>query len=242
MKKRLLIVDDDSGLAGVLSDNLVYCGYEVQCVGDGNAVIKRVREFRPDLVLLDVMLPGRSGFDLCGLVRAEGRIPLILLTARDQKEDKLKGFEMGADDYVTKPFDFDELLARIRAVLRRAQLAVPRLTLGTLTVDLVNLRAANRGEEVHLSSREFDLLSYLSERRGRTVYRSELLREVWGYSDEPRTRAVDYAIKRLRQKIEPDPHHPRFIHSMQNCKFVAGFPGCGRIAVCEGTTSLGSPW
>jgi DNA-binding response OmpR family regulator len=223
MKKRLLLVEDDGGLSRVLSDNLTYCGYDVQCVGDGNSVIARIREFRPDLVLLDVMLPGRSGFDLCGLIRAEGRIPLIILTARDHKADKLKGFEMGADDYVTKPFDFDELRARIRAVLRRAQLAVRSLTLGTVIVDLVNLRAENRGQDIHLSSREFDLLSYLSERRGRTVYRSELLREVWGYPEEPRTRAVDYAIKRLRQKVEPDPHHPRFIHSMRGDGYCLTF-------------------
>jgi DNA-binding response OmpR family regulator len=213
MKKRLMLVEDDDALACVLSENLSFCGFEVECERDGESALNRMRQLRPDLILLDLMLPSIDGFELCRLVRAEARTPVIIVTARDRKPDKVKGFDMGADDYVTKPFDFDELRARINAVLRRSQLGVASLKLGPVVVDLANLRATLHGNELHLTSREFDILSYLAERRGRTVYRSELLRDVWGYQQEPRTRAVDYAIKRLRQKIEHDPHHPRFIHA-----------------------------
>jgi DNA-binding response OmpR family regulator len=223
MRKRLMLVEDDEALACVLSGNLGCAGFEVQWLQDGAAVVTRLREFRPDLILLDVMLPGKDGFDVCRAVRAENRTPVIMLTARDQKGDKLMGLEMGADDYLTKPFDFDELVARIRAVLRRVALVVSTLRFGSLVVDLTNRRATDSGRSLHLTAREFDLLSYLSERRGRTVYRAELLREVWGFQEEPRTRAVDYAIKRLRQKIEPDPHRPRFIHSMRGDGYCLTF-------------------
>ncbi|HWW85325.1 MAG TPA: response regulator, partial [Vicinamibacterales bacterium] len=143
MKKRILLVEDDSHLSRVLAENLAFCGFEVGCVGDGNEVIGRLRSFRPDLVLLDVMLPGQTGFDLCGLIRRSGQTPVIILTARDQKADKVRAFEMGADDYITKPFDFDELRARVRAVLRRARLDIVKLTLGGVTVDFEKLRASD---------------------------------------------------------------------------------------------------
>jgi DNA-binding response OmpR family regulator len=211
MKKRILIVDDDRALAQVLADNLMYSGLEVDCVEDGDDALAAVRRFGPDLVLLDVMLPGTSGFDLCSLIRDGGRVPVIMLTARDQKADKLKGLEAGADDYITKPFDFDELKARMHAVLRRARRGVLRLLLGDVVIDFQHLRARNARGDIRLTRREFDLLFYLAERRGMIVHRSELLREIWGYPAEPRTRAVDYAIKRLRTKLEADPHNPRYI-------------------------------
>lgn len=214
MKRRILLVEDDRHLSRVLSDNLAFCGFEVEPVEDGKTALARYRAFCPDLVLLDVMLPDRSGFDLCGLIRQGGRTPIIMLTARDQKSDKLQGLQLGADDYITKPFDFDELLARIVAVLRRARSTVQRVKLGQVIIDLVALTAVAGHREIHLTRREFDLLSYLAERQGAVVYRRELLREVWGYADEATTRAVDYAIRRLRKKIEPDPHKPRYIHTV----------------------------
>jgi DNA-binding response OmpR family regulator len=214
VKRRILLVEDDPHLSRVLSDNLTFCGFEVERVEDGNAALARHRTFCPDLVLLDVMLPGRSGFDLCGLLRQRGRTPVIMLTARDQKSDKLQGLQRGADDYITKPFDFDELLARIMAVLRRARLTVRRLKLGSIMIDLGALRAVAGGHDIHLTRREFDLLSYLAEREGAIVRRRDLLREVWGYADDATTRAVDYAIRRLRKKLEPDPHKPRYIHAV----------------------------
>jgi DNA-binding response OmpR family regulator len=211
VKKRILVVEDDRALARVLSDSLTYAGFEVETIEGGPQVLRTLRTFGPDLVLLDVMLPGPSGFELCGLIRERGRTPIIMLTARDDKADKLRGLEAGADDYITKPFDFDELKARLRALLRRARRSVVVVQLGDVVIDFQNLRARHRGIEIHLTRREFDLLFYLAERRGLIVHRSELLREIWGYPTEPTTRAVDYAIKRLRRKLEADPHNPRYI-------------------------------
>jgi two-component system response regulator VicR len=223
MKKRILIVEDDAALARVLSDNLTFSGYDVEHVDDGAAVIREVRAFSPDLVLLDLMLPGADGFELCGLIRQGGRTPVIILTARDQKIDKLRGLELGADDYVTKPFDFEELQARIRAVLRRARQMVVRITLGETVVDFSAFRATRGRQDLRLSRREFDLLSYLAEREGSVVPRSELLREVWGFPEEPATRAVDYAIRRLRRKIEEDPHNPQYIHTVHGDGYCLTF-------------------
>jgi DNA-binding response OmpR family regulator len=212
VKKRILVVEDDQALARVLTDNLTYSGFEVETVEGGDEVLAVARAFGPDLVLLDVMLPGTNGLDLCGLIRAGGRTPIIMLTARDQKADILRGLEAGADDYITKPFDFDELKARLHALLRRARRTVVRLRMGQVAVDFPNMRATHgQHGDLHLTRREFDILFYLAERRGLIVQRSELLREIWGYPSEPTTRAVDYAIKRLRQKVEVDPHDPRYI-------------------------------
>jgi DNA-binding response OmpR family regulator len=148
------------------------------------------------------------------LIRQNGKTPVIMLTARDQKTDKLRGLELGADDYVTKPFDFEELQARIRAVLRRARQMMVRISLGHTLVDFTAFKATRGRRDLRLSRREFDLLSYLAEREGCVVPRSELLREVWGFPEEPSTRAVDYAIRRLRRKIEIDPHNPQYIHTV----------------------------
>ena len=161
------------------------------------------------------MLPGRDGFELCGELRQGGRTPIVMLTARGQKTDKVRGLELGADDYVTKPFDLEELLARINAVLRRASPGPTRLRLGDVVIDLVQHRAFRKRQELHLTHREFEVLKYLAERHGKVVSRDELLREVWGYLDLPTTRSVDHAIARLRRKIEVDPHLPRFIHSVR---------------------------
>lgn len=227
MKKRILIVEDDGPLARVLVDNFTFEGYDVRWIGDGNVTVDALREFAPDLVVLDLMLPGRSGFELCGMLRQGGRTPVIMLTARSQKADKLRGLNLGADDYVTKPFDLAELLARVRAVLRRTGLGVERLELGGVTVDFKSLRATKGAVGVHLTYREFDVLRYLAERPERVVHRNELLREVWGYPDVPNTRSVDHAIARLRKKIELDPHRPRFIHTVHGdgyCLTLAGQP------------------
>jgi DNA-binding response OmpR family regulator len=160
------------------------------------------------------MLPDTTGFDVCSTLRRRGAAALIILTARGQKADKLRGLNLGADDYVTKPFDIDELLARIHAVLRRARASVVTLVLGEVTVDLQSQRAITPTHTIALTRRECELLQYLAERRDRVVHRDEMLREVWGYPEVPITRSVDSAIARLRKKIEPDPHHPLFIHTV----------------------------
>jgi DNA-binding response OmpR family regulator len=218
---RILIVEDDNMLAKVIGDNLRFAGYEISAAGDGREAVARLRTFQPDLVLLDLMLPDRSGFELCGVLRQGGRTPVVILSARAQKADKLRGLKLGADDYLTKPFDLDELLARIQAVLRRSRRGVDRLVLGAVTIDFNALRAVTGKREVHLTHREFGVLRYLAERHERVVYRDELLREIWGYLDvPPTTRSVDHAIARLRKKIEPDPHRPRFIRTVHGDGYV----------------------
>ena len=221
MQSRVLIVEDDEALARVIADNLRFAGYEVNSTGDGNEALTRLRTFQPDIVLLDLMLPNRNGFELCSVLRQGGRTPVVILSARAQKADKLRGLKLGADDYLTKPFDLDELLARIQAVLRRSRRAVDRLVLGALTVDFSALRATMGKREVHLTHREFEVLRYLAERQDRVVYRDELLREIWGFLDVPlATRSVDHAVARLRKKIEPDPHRPRFIRTVHGDGYV----------------------
>jgi DNA-binding response OmpR family regulator len=157
-KKRILVVEDDAALARGLRDNLAYCGFEVACAADGNVALAQIREFAPDLVVLDVMLPGTNGFDLCGVLRQGSRTPIIILTARSQKLDKLRGLNLGADDYMTKPFDLEELLARVHAVLRRARPAVEQLALGRLVIDFRAQHATKAGHALHLTHREFELL------------------------------------------------------------------------------------
>ena len=212
--KRVLLVEDDPAMARVLYDNLTAEGFDVRHEATGNGAILASAKFHPDLVLLDVMLPDTTGFDVCGTLRRRGAAALIILTARGQKGDKLKGLNLGADDYVTKPFDIDELLARVHAVLRRARVGTQRLTLGQVTIDLQSQRASTRRHTVSLTRRECDLLRYLAERVDRVVHREELLREVWGYERAPITRSVDSAVARLRKKIEPDPRHPLFLHTV----------------------------
>ena len=231
MTRRILVVEDDAALARVVRDNLAFEGFKVKCVADGDQAVAAVKEFAPDLVLLDVMLPGRSGVDLCGILRhGQQRTPFIFVTATVQKSDKLRGLKLGADDYVTKPFDVDELVARVHAVLRRARPAVDRLALGQVTIDFRALRAWRGKQEIHLTHREFELLQYLAERPGVVVHRDHLLRDVWGFADTPTTRAVDHAVARLRRKIEGDASHPRFIHTVHGDGYslTATAPPTGR--------------
>jgi two-component system alkaline phosphatase synthesis response regulator PhoP len=214
MKKRILIVEDDAPLARVLRDNLTFDGFDVTWADDGDAALDKARAVPPDLIVLDLMLPSSDGFDLCSLLRQGGHTPIIILTGLSQKADKLRGLNLGADDYITKPFDLEEFLARVRAVLRRARPSIETLTLGEVTVDFRARRATTPRGLLHLTYREFELLQYLAERQERAVYRGELLHEVWGYANAPTTRSVDHAIARLRKKIEPDPRHPTFIHTV----------------------------
>jgi DNA-binding response OmpR family regulator len=214
MKTRILVVEDDAALARVLRDNLEYDGFEVRCVASGAAALAAVKSFATDLVVLDLMLPDTNGFDLFRALRQGGHTPIIMLTARGQKVDRLRGLNLGADDYVTKPFDLEEFLARVRVVLRRSRLMVEQLTLGLVSINFSRQHATKDGRTLHLTHREFGLLQYLAERQRRVVHRDELLREVWGYMDMPATRSVDHAIARLRRKIEVDAHNPRFIHTV----------------------------
>jgi DNA-binding response OmpR family regulator len=214
MKKRILIVEDNESLAEVLKDNLTFEGFDVRCVTDGTLVVEKSREFPPDLVLLDIMLPGKDGFEICQTLRQHRSVAILMLTAKAQKPDRLRGLTLGADDYITKPFDLEELIARIHAVLRRTHPDLQRLTLGRVTIDFQALQASDGDRQIDLSHLEFELLQYLAVRPGAVIHRDDLLRDVWGYPSMPNTRSVDQAIARLRRKIEADPHHPRYIHTV----------------------------
>jgi DNA-binding response OmpR family regulator len=213
---RVLVVEDDEAMAVALRDGFAYEGYEVSVARDGEAGLALAREQPPDLMILDVMLPRMNGLEVCKLLRGEGsELPIIMLTARGQEIDKVLGLKLGADDYVTKPFSFMELMARVEAVLRRVrpggrtQQAAQRF--GDVTVDLARHEASKGGQALELSPREFRLLGYLLERRGEVVSREELLDAVWGYDSIPFTRTVDTHIAKLRKKIEDDPADPRHI-------------------------------
>jgi DNA-binding response OmpR family regulator len=213
MKKRVLIVEDDHALAKVLIDNLAAEGYEVEHVADGNLALERVRLFVPELVVLDITLPGMSGLDVCDRLWQHGHIPVLMLTGSSRHSDKVGALDRGADDYITKPFDLREFLARVRAVLRRALVDTDTLQIGALSINFVQRSARLGRTTLHLTEREFCVLQYLSERMGHVVHRDELLRKFWG-AGPASTRSLDIAIARLRKKIEPDVHHPRFIHTV----------------------------
>jgi DNA-binding response OmpR family regulator len=228
MTKRILIVEDDPSLVRLLRDNLVYEGFAVDCVSSGVDAVERVRSARPDLVLLDLMIPDLNGFDVCRALSVErDRVPVIILTARTQQQDKVLGLQLGADDYVTKPFSLDELLARIHAVLRRSQRTIRTLTLGDVTIDFGRMQAFRKGAPLALTPREFAVLQHLAEHAGKLVTREELLRVVWGYQDVPLTRTVDNFVARLRRKIERSPHHPQHLRTVHGDGYCLALPTDG---------------
>ncbi|MFN3324946.1 MAG: response regulator transcription factor [Bryobacteraceae bacterium] len=212
MDSRILLVEDEPGLVMTLTDRLRNEGYAVDNCSDGESGFEQARTGAYDLILLDVMLPRRSGLDVCRRLRQTGiQTPILMLTARSQVLDKVVGLQTGADDYLTKPFEMMELLARIEALLRRSRsTAAPAgcLRFGKITVNLKSAEVTRGGSPVTLSAREFHLLRYLVERPGVLVTREELLREVWGYSALPSTRTVDVHVTWLRQKLEENPKFP----------------------------------
>lgn len=216
--QRILIIEDEPSMRMGLEDNLDYEGYQVESVGDGKEGLQKITQAHYDLVLLDVMLPGMSGFDVCRQLRKSGnRVPIILLTAKGEEIDKVLGLELGADDYITKPFSLRELMARIKAVLRRGSGAAEdgegnSISIGKLSVDFSAYDARESGESIKMSHKEFEVLRYLYEHRQQTVSRFDLLDNIWGYEDEqPTTRTVDNFIVKLRQKIEQNPNEPHII-------------------------------
>lgn len=229
--KKVLIVEDDASLAIALREGFSTEGYEVTSAEDGVRALERARQFQPDLIILDVMIPKISGFDVCRMLRSEGSdVPIIMLTARGQEIDKVLGLKLGADDYVTKPFSLLELLARAETILRRrtpaAQAAQTRQTtysFGPIKVDLARHEIKRNGTPIKMTSREFMLLRYFIENRGRVISRDELLNDVWGYQALPFTRTVDTHVAKLRKKIEDDPHDPRHLITVHRLgyKFTA---------------------
>ena len=223
---KVLIVEDEPNMVAGLRDNFEYEGYEVLTAGDGVDGLAKALNGAPDLVVLDVMMPKMSGLDVCKQLKAKRpSLPIIMLTARGQEVDKVVGLELGADDYVTKPFSIRELIARVKAVLRRAQ-ALPReqdrYAFGEIEVNLRSYQVVRRGKPVEFSNKEFELLKYFLCHPGETLSRDRLLDEVWGYENYPTTRTVDAHIVHLRQKLEPVPDEPRFFLTVHGVgyKFV----------------------
>jgi two-component system alkaline phosphatase synthesis response regulator PhoP len=227
---RLLLVEDEPGLQLTLSDRLAAEGYDVETAGDGDTAIALATSQPFDVNVLDVMLPGRDGFDVVRVLRAKGlATPVLMLTARGQVADRVVGLKLGADDYLTKPFEVIELLARLEALQRRTQGAGAatdtghaRHRFGAVVVDIRRAEVLRDGAPVDLSAKEFQLLRYFLEHRGATLSREELLQEVWGYQSTPSTRTVDVHVAWLRQKLEPNPKVPQFILTVHGLgyKFV----------------------
>jgi DNA-binding response OmpR family regulator len=214
---RVLVVDDDPGIVKVVRAYLEQAGFEVSVAYDGKKAMQITRNERPDLVILDLMLPEMDGWDVCRALRKESDVPIIMLTARVEESDKLIGLELGADDYVTKPFSPRELVARVRSVLRRVggmPSRAERFSRGEITIDLSRHSVEARGEAVDLTPTEFGLLATLMEDPGRAFTRSQLLQSVQGYAYEGYERTIDVHVKNLRQKIEIDPANPARIKTV----------------------------
>jgi len=212
---KVLIVEDDDSMVAALRDGFEYEGYTVSLARDGAAGLRLAAEAKPDVIILDVMLPKMSGLDVCREVRREGStVPIIMLTARGQEIDKVLGLKLGADNYVTKPFGFLELMARVEAVIRRASGRAARVDafeFGAVRADFKRGEVRRDGRRLELSARELRLLQYFIERRGEVVSREQLLDAVWDYDSAPLTRTVDMHVAKLRKKIEERPAQPRFL-------------------------------
>ena len=225
MSAKLLVVDDDQALAEMLGIVLRKEGYEVATCGDGGRALPMFREFRPDLVLLDVMLPTQDGIEVCRQLRLESGVPVVMLTARTDTRDVVAGLEAGADDYVVKPFKPQELLARIRARLRRTDGAEDRrLQVGDVIIDVAGHQVTRAGETIPLTPLEFDLLVALASKPSQVFDRESLLEQVWGYRHAGDTRLVNVHVQRLRSKIELDPENPQIVVTVRGVGYKAGHP------------------
>ncbi len=218
MADRVLAIEDDANLLETIKYNLRKEGYEVFTANDGEMALEAARKEKPDILILDVMLPKLNGFEVCRILRKEMTTPILMLTAKADETDKIVGLEIGADDYMTKPFSIKELMARIRAMLRRAKMieaaSAPgpvSISIGDIEIDTARHRACLAGKELELSPKEFDLLAFLAKNKGLVFNREQLLEKVWGYDFAGDTRTVDVHIRWLRQKIEADASHPKYL-------------------------------
>jgi len=229
---KLLVVDDERPIADILKFTLEKEGYQVICAYDGEEAIEMVHAEKPDLILLDLMLPGRDGMDVCKTVRQSYEMPIIMLTAKDSELDKVLGLEFGADDYVTKPFSARELAARIKAHLRRQK---PRseepvrhsIRVNDLEIDVDSYTVTKQGEVLDVTYREFELLLYLARHQGQVMTRDHLLQAVWGYDYFGDARTVDVTVRRLREKIEDDPSQPKYIITRRGLGYTMRNPSLG---------------
>jgi DNA-binding response OmpR family regulator len=215
--KKILVVDDEPKIIQLTQDYLENAGFSVISAGDGERALAIIQVEKPDLVVLDLGLPGMDGLDVCRSIRQTSNLPIIMLTARDEETDKLVGLELGADDYITKPFSPKELVARVRSVLRRSELAQEErevIRVGDVTLDLPRMQVTIGDEEIELTATEFQLLQTLASQPGRIFTRSQLLNAVHGVAIESYERAIDAHIKNIRRKLEPVPHEPRYIQTV----------------------------
>ena len=230
-KQKILVVEDEEAILMGLEENLKFSGYEVETAMDGRGGLEKAQKTKPDLILLDLMLPGISGFEICRELRDGGyQMPIIMLTARQDEFDKLHGFEMGADDYVTKPFSIDELLARIRAILlrgNRREMTGKVYEFGTCTLDTESRILKNDGKEIKLTRTEFELLAYFCGNEGKALSRNQVMNEVWGTEYYGTQRSLDSFVASLRSKIEEKPSKPKHILTVHGVGYKFLGDDCG---------------
>lgn len=231
MDEKVLVVDDEQPIADILEFNLKKEGFQVECAYDGNEALEKVHAFNPDIVLLDIMLPFKDGMEVCREIRKTYDMPIIMLTAKDSEIDKVLGLELGADDYVTKPFSNREVIARVKANLRRQQVAPEEgstkqkeIIVGDLTVDPDAYQVLKRGDPVDLTHREFELVHYLARHIGQVMTREHLLQAVWGYDYFGDVRTVDVTVRRLREKVEDNPSYPLWIVTRRGVGYYLKYP------------------
>jgi two-component system alkaline phosphatase synthesis response regulator PhoP len=225
-KEKILVVDDERNIVELVKYNLEKEGYDVISAYDGFEAVNTAKQERPDLIILDIMLPGQGGLEVCRILRKETKIPIIMATAKGEEIDKILGLELGADDYVTKPFSPRELVARVKAVLRRTSSKAEEkdeLSFDDLTINLVKHEVRLKGAEVDLKPKEFDLLKLLATNPGKVFTRDFLLEQLWGYDYLGDTRTVDVHMRRLRQKIEEDPATPRYLKTVHGIGYKFQF-------------------
>lgn len=219
MNKKILVVDDEKPISDIIKFNLVKEGYDIETAFDGEEALKKVYQFQPDLILLDVMLPKLDGFQVCRRIRESFNMPIIMLTAKEEEVDKVLGFELGADDYITKPFGMRELIARVKANIRRLSFVdtegVPGsnniIYAGKLIIDLDRYEVSKEDKTIELTLREFELLKFLATQANQIFTREQLLKDVWGYEYFGDIRTVDVTVRRLREKVEEDSSEPTYI-------------------------------
>ena len=231
MGSRILVVDDEKNIVDIIKYNLKKEGYEVMTAGDGEEALRLNEEFKPDIILLDIMMPKLDGYAVCRKVREKYDTPIIMLTARAEEVDKVLGLELGADDYVTKPFGTRELMARVKANLRRRNISEEAsyestdkdmLSFGKLTIDLKRFEVKKDGSILDLTLREFELLKFLASQKTQVFSRETLLEKVWGYEYFGDVRTVDVTVRRLREKLEDDPSKPAYILTKRGVGYYFG--------------------
>lgn len=223
----ILVADDENAIADIIKFNLIKQGYTIRIANDGDETLKSIEEKSPDLLVLDIMMPKKNGFEVLEILRKNHKFPVIILTAKEEESDKIRGLELGADDYMVKPFSINELIARVKANLRRLDFQNPEnkieeITYEDIELDLGKYELTKRGEVVELTVREFELLKYLAIRKGQVISREVLLNDVWGYEHFGDIRTVDVTVRRLREKIEDESGEPKYIRTKRGVGYYFG--------------------